>query len=72
MFAGATILGDGSIALILDVVAIARAAGLTFKEIEDVPVGPDKQSTISKGVVDQYLLCQISDDRRLASGAAIP
>lgn len=65
VFAGATIMGDGSIALILDVIAIARDAGLSFKKIES-SAAPADEPTTTEGPIDQYLICQIGDERRVA------
>ncbi|MDO9497732.1 MAG: chemotaxis protein CheA [Nocardioides sp.] len=60
LYAGATIMGDGQVALILDVGGIARVRALTPTELTDtVAVGPDAGS-------QALLVLEVSNRRRAA------
>jgi two-component system chemotaxis sensor kinase CheA len=65
-FSGATIMGDGGVALILDVNGLARNAGMTLEERERVlgeragTVAPSQQED------DTLLLCEFVGGRRIA------
>jgi two-component system chemotaxis sensor kinase CheA len=65
-YAGATILGDGSITLILDVFRIGLAAGVvTDARVHALTAEPIASSAPAPGL-DRVLLIQGSDDERLA------
>ncbi len=59
-YSGATILGDGKVALILDVRGIASVAGLGFSKRELV------EQVQSTSDVDRFLIVQLTADRRVA------
>ncbi len=64
-YSGAALMGDGSIALILDVLGIARSAGLLeaektlFHDSEATPV-------VDAGLDHQVLICEVDGDRQIA------
>lgn len=65
LYAGATILGDGQVALILDVLGLARRAGILSKEggaALKQPTPPPPARTTSEKV----LVCEIAGARRVA------
>lgn len=64
MFAGATIMGDGGVVLILDVVGLARRAGLTITKTELVRAHDE----VGEAQVEPlpFLLCESNDLRRVA------
>lgn len=64
-FAGATIMGDGQVALILDVVGLGRNARISK---EDGMPGTDEKSaeTVSSASRQKFLIFQLEDGRRAA------
>ncbi|MCB0336822.1 MAG: chemotaxis protein CheA, partial [Bdellovibrionales bacterium] len=66
VFAGATILGDGSIALIVDVSGLARSAGISSETAEVVAL-EEKTETSTRGETRQtLLLVQVGDKYTMA------
>ena len=67
MYAGATILGDGRVSLILDVWAIAHRQRVQGSAARTAPVAPE-MPTQRKGGVDgnSHLVVRLSDARRIA------
>ena len=63
VFAGATIMGDGSVALILDVVGLARGAGLNIANTDLAPP-PDEQGEAA--ALRPVLLCENDEQHRVA------
>jgi len=66
VYAGATILGDGQIALILDPVVIARESGIEQREALAAQESAIAASSSSLIEVGQYLIVQLSNDTRAA------
>ncbi len=66
VFAGATILGDGRVVLILDVLGIAQRANLTTETREDGLTATRKDAVRSQDVMTSLLLMRGPDDSRLA------
>ncbi len=64
VFAGATIMGDGTVALILDVAGLARKVGLSVAKTERVPAAVDADPGEAPQV--SYLLCENHERRRIA------
>ncbi|MHC4549586.1 MAG: chemotaxis protein CheW [Planctomycetota bacterium] len=64
IYAGATILGDGAIALILDVAGLAARARI-LGEAADLPEWEDEPAADDEGVRQRYLLFQGPDDGRI-------
>ena len=69
VFAGATLMGDGQVALILDVQAIARRA-LTG-EIADIDQHATAGSAVAAGTVTELLVVGIGSGRRVAIPLAL-
>ena len=65
-FAGATIMGDGGVALILDVARVGRKAGLVFER--EANKGEEQQERRNDDMTQTYLLFRAAGLRR----AAIP
>ena len=65
-YAGATIMGDGDVALILDVKGLAVAAGLGAELRERLPNHEAEPSTTKAGPCQAVLVVDIGDDRRFA------
>jgi two-component system, chemotaxis family, sensor kinase CheA len=63
LYAGATILGDGAVALILDVLGLARHAGV-FKELRRPQAAESLPSQV-RIVPESVLLCDVGTDRRI-------
>jgi two-component system, chemotaxis family, sensor kinase CheA len=63
LYAGATIMGDGQVALILDATALARQAGMT---LDGSAVGQDDGPGTSSGDRASLLVVAIGDGRRAA------
>jgi two-component system chemotaxis sensor kinase CheA len=63
LYAGATILGDGSVALILDVLGLARHAGV-FKELRR-PQAAESLPSQMRIVPESVLVCDVGADRRI-------
>ena len=64
-YSGAALMGDGSIALILDVLGIARSAGLLEAEktlFHDSGAAP----VVDPGLDHQVLICQVDGERQIA------
>jgi two-component system chemotaxis sensor kinase CheA len=64
LFSGATVLGDGSVALILDVVGIGRAAGMSLVEAD--PDAPASCSADAQVARDRWLIFELPGQRRMA------
>ena len=68
VFSGATVMGDGCVALILDVVGLARTAGVTQQE--EVPVSQEEDLDESwddePSVHGDYLVCEAAPNRFVA------
>ncbi|CAN5125911.1 N/A [soil metagenome] len=60
-FSGATLMGDGSVALILDVLGIAQRAGLTFRQQEQS--ANEKSKTSDETAGEPLLCCSIREGR---------
>ncbi len=65
-FAGATIMGDGTIALILDVMGLAVAAGLAGELREQSLVANAKSESQSGKQIETLLVVDLGDSRRFA------
>jgi two-component system chemotaxis sensor kinase CheA len=64
-FAGATILGDGQVALIIDVTGLARRAGLGL-DSGSRPAGEEEATPVPAAPRRRLLLVRSSDDGRMA------
>ncbi len=65
LYAGATIMGDGTVALILDIVGLARHAGMQARPYQR-PVA-DEPTTAERLLLTQNLLvCEVGQHRRVA------
>jgi two-component system chemotaxis sensor kinase CheA len=62
MYAGATLLGDGRVALIIDVAALARRSHLASGSVEDAGQGTVRAAAAG-GKVDRLLIAGIGDRR---------
>ena len=58
VFAGATILGDGTVALILDVPGLARHADLTQRALDAAPVAPVETVDAAPAVTQTLVVCR--------------
>ncbi|MDX1963826.1 MAG: chemotaxis protein CheW [Pirellulales bacterium] len=65
-YAGTTIMGDGTVALILDVLGIAMAAGLNAEMREQPHGGPGQADTLSRAESQTLLVVDLGDSRRFA------
>ena len=65
-YAGATIMGDGHVALILDVPGLAQRAHMVDEPQEGVSTGDTAELQHQQTDLQTFLLCQGPDDRRLA------
>jgi two-component system chemotaxis sensor kinase CheA len=65
-FAGATIMGDGKVVLILDVQGLAQKTLITSPEKEKALVNEDSQSVNSATIPQQLLVFYAANQRRLA------
>jgi two-component system chemotaxis sensor kinase CheA len=66
VFVGATIMGDGRVALILDVLGLAQRAHVITEEHEKI-LGDETEGPAEKmEVAEQILLCRSPDDGRVA------
>jgi two-component system chemotaxis sensor kinase CheA len=65
-FAGATILGDGSVALILDVLGLAKTASVVGEERGAGGTSTADVETRAKAEEEALLLCQTESDGRVA------
>ena len=64
IYAGATIMGDGSVALILDVLGLARTHRLVGREI--LPSGSMVQQGLGTRERPQVTVCRVGEDSRIA------
>ncbi|MFO0556239.1 MAG: chemotaxis protein CheA [Polyangiaceae bacterium] len=66
--AGATIMGDGSVALILDVLGLSQLAGIVTQNAEKTLAKTEKLEVASAEAVEKkaLLVCQIGDNRYTA------
>ena len=64
-YSGAALMGDGSIALIIDVLGIARTMGLLTDEQTPLSDSATLREEVPK-LEEQVLLCQIEGDRQIA------
>ncbi|MEM9158308.1 MAG: chemotaxis protein CheW [Verrucomicrobiota bacterium] len=65
-FAGSTIMGDGKIALILDVLGLAKHSGIITDSDSRALVDDDKQSNDSNSQKESILLFDINGSQRMA------
>ena len=65
-FSGATIMGDGRVALILDVNGLARSAGMALEERERTLGETAETATESQQEDDALLLCEFGGGQRIA------
>jgi two-component system chemotaxis sensor kinase CheA len=65
VFAGATILGDGRVTIILDVLALAQRAGVVIDDAEERFGGAEQEERGIVAVDQSMLLCASPDDGRL-------
>jgi two-component system chemotaxis sensor kinase CheA len=63
VYAGATLLGDGTVALILDVASLARRAHLSADKIERAQQQHDATSRTVTATVDRLLIAGVGDRR---------
>ncbi len=62
LYAGATLLGDGSVTLILDIPAVARRA----LELQEA-IGDDREAVVAEtGATEQMLIVSVGEDRQVA------
>ena len=66
VFSGATILGDGRVALILDVPGLARHAGLTLTRKGEAVVRPSDTTSVPGGEASTLVLFRVGGDWRVA------
>lgn len=64
-YSGAALMGDGTIALILDVLGIARSCGLLTDQ-QTMFSGPVTIGEDVPGLEEQVLLCQVDGERQIA------
>ncbi|MFK7894619.1 MAG: chemotaxis protein CheA [Myxococcota bacterium] len=67
-FAGATIMGDGSVALILDVLGLAQRAQIVSEHAkgEDSLIADRQESDLSDGAARSLLVLGLGEDRKMA------
>jgi two-component system chemotaxis sensor kinase CheA len=65
-YAGATIMGDGKVALILDVMGIAQAGRVGGEGRDQKMAGSEKDQKQSAGNLQTLLLVQVGENRRIA------
>jgi two-component system chemotaxis sensor kinase CheA len=65
-YAGTTIMGDGTVALILDVLGIAVSAGLTAEHRESLHLAAQQQETSTRQQTQTLLVVDLGDTRRFA------
>ena len=65
-FAGATIMGDGLVALILDVLGLAQRAGIISEAHERTAMAPAAEETRENGELQTFLVFVGPDDARMA------
>jgi two-component system chemotaxis sensor kinase CheA len=65
-FAGATIMGDGRVALILDVLGLAQSANVVSESRERAVTGKDTETSAQGGQKQTMLLMQCGADGRMA------
>ncbi len=66
VYAGVTIMGDGKVALILDVLGLARRAGVFNREHDHFIDQAEEAVAETRSTEEQLLICGIGGDRRLA------
>ncbi len=65
-FAGSSIMGDGKVALILDVLGLAQAAGVVSEDRARVPTEKIAESVVTEGEKQTFLLFAGPGDSRMA------
>ena len=65
-FAGATIMGDGKVALILDVLGIAQRANVVSGVRDRALMDSTEESQERSGDLQTFLVCEVGKDRRVA------
>ncbi len=65
-YAGTTIMGDGTVALILDVMGVAVASDLTAELRDHQSIGMIKDTTQDSGEIQTLLVVDLGDTRRFA------
>ncbi|NPA49615.1 MAG: response regulator [Thermodesulfobacteria bacterium] len=71
IFAGATIMGDGKMALILDVVGISRKIGLKVEDVDRVKEEASKRATLAEDEQQFILLFNVSPEEQFAIPLAL-
>ncbi len=71
IFAGATIMGDGKMALILDVVGISRKIGLKVEDVDRVKEETTSRSTLTEDEQQFILLFNVSPEEQFAIPLAL-
>jgi two-component system chemotaxis sensor kinase CheA len=66
VYAGATIMGDGRVALILDVLGIAQKASVVAEVQNRSLADKDRKKREEQVKAQSYLLCQLGEQRRIA------
>lgn len=66
VFAGATIMGDGKVALILDVLGIAQMAGVVGEARESSGAGESEDAVAVKEATRTLLICGVGGRRQIA------
>ncbi|MCA9179538.1 MAG: chemotaxis protein CheA [Planctomycetales bacterium] len=65
-FAGATIMGDGTVALILDVGGLATTSGLAAEKARELESSDANADSTSSGTTERLLIVDLGDSRRFA------
>lgn len=66
VYAGTTIMGDGYVALILDVMGVARGASIVSESGAEVGLEEIHSTIGTEGDTTRYLVCEVGDERRVA------
>jgi len=66
VYAGTTIMGDGYVALILDVMGVARGASIVSEGGSGIEIPTEEASTGAETDTTRYLVCEVGSDRRVA------
>ncbi|MEO2025883.1 MAG: chemotaxis protein CheA [Fuerstiella sp.] len=65
IYTGSTIMGDGSVSLILDVLGLGRRAGLFTRDEQEVIGEPESMADETLVVVERLLICEVGLNRRI-------
>ncbi len=69
-YSGAAMMGDGTIAMILDVLGIARSTGLLTSEQTLLDHSVTEQAAVPQ-LEEQVLICQVDGERQIAFGSVV-